>query len=72
MNFPKAIQCIKEGESIRRESWNEIPEALCSLHDGQLQIYTRDPKKDNKLNWMLWIISEADIYADDWNAAING
>ena len=59
MDFPAAIAQVRAGQRITRAGWND-PRVFCGLAAGLLQIHTADGDDRG------WLISEADLYARDW------
>jgi len=59
MDFPQAMTQIKQGCKITRAGWND-PNIYVMLRAGLLQIHTVENGDRG------WLISEADLYARDW------
>ncbi len=59
MDFIQAMKCVKEGQRITRQAWNDV-DAYCCLHMGRLVIRMGDG------NYHAWILGEADFFAYDW------
>lgn len=57
--FPDAIQCVIEGERIRRRSWPD-PSVIVWLTDGRLKIRLGSGELADL------ILSDGDLTADDW------
>src|SRR5512139_1265159 len=60
MDFIQAMDIIKQGGSVTRETWG-TPHTYVQMYKGQLCL-----RKDEDKQFHPWIISEADIYAHDW------
>jgi hypothetical protein len=58
--FPEAMREVLEGKKVTRVEWDDT-EAYGYLNDGFLMIKKTDDKKDYQ-----WIVSEADMKAEDW------
>ena len=58
--FTEAISEIIEGKKATRDEWDD-KEAYGYLNDGFLMIKKSGDKKDYQ-----WIVSEADMKAEDW------
>ena len=58
--FPEAMREVLEGKKVTRVEWDDT-EAYGYLNDGFLMIKKTDDKKDYQ-----WIVSEADLKAEDW------
>ena len=59
-DFPWAMEMVLAERKVTRKDW-EDKEAYGYLNDGFLMIKKTDDKKDYQ-----WIVSEADMKAEDW------
>ena len=57
MDFPSAIREVIDGKKITRTDW-EDESSFGELKDGFLMIHNKGMHQ--------WIVSEADMLADDW------
>ena len=60
MGFIEAISSVREGQSVRRDPWND-PKAFVKLYNKKLMLFKGE---DNKYH--DWIISEEDMFSEDW------
>jgi hypothetical protein len=60
MTFTEAIEAILKEQKVTRDEWDD-KEAYGYLKDGFLMIKKSEDKKDYQ-----WIVSEADMKAEDW------
>jgi len=63
MDFIEALKCVKEGEAITRTSWKDSS-IYCGMNEGMLSIFQNG-------KWDRWLVSEADLYARDWEVLSN-
>lgn len=59
IDFYKALKEIMTGKSVTRKEWGSR-KTYCFLRDGRLSLHKPDGKDYD------WIISDGDIYGDDW------
>lgn len=64
MTFSQAMDCVRQGLKITRQSWNDEDIFVC-LFEGVVQIHVDDEYKG-------WLISEIDVYARDWQTVSHG
>lgn len=57
MSFLDAMREIKNGNSVRRESWT--PQDYCLMKDGYLTIHTKG-------DYHTWIINDGDMEGEDY------
>lgn len=58
MDFPAAIAQLRAGQRITRAGWNDSA-IYIHLQAGLLQIHQHGDDR-------AWLVSEADLYARDW------
>lgn len=63
MDFVSAIKEVKEGKKVRRASW-EDKKANITMSAGVMSLKKEDG------NYHPWMISEPDIYAQDWEVVL--
>ena len=59
LSFYKALPAVTQGKSIKSEAWGG--DYCGKLLDERLKIYTPNDKKYHD-----WIVSKADLEAEDW------
>ena len=65
MDFISAIQKVMEGQRVFRDDWVSSPNTYVSMKSDILSIKNEDGKFHG------WMISKADMDADDWHVWVN-
>lgn len=80
MDFSSALQKIKAGEQVQRQGWNGkgmfvflVPENFIVVNEQQVTTERKLSSfiaiKDAQDNLVPWFASQADLLAEDWQAA---
>ena len=66
MDFSEALKLLKQGATLRRDSWSEDKriELLYDKNSDLFLPYIRIITKDNKIS--VYTATNCDILADDW------
>ena len=66
MDFSEALKLLKQGATLRRDSWSESKhiELIHDKNSDSFLPYIRIITKDNKIG--VYTATNCDILADDW------
>ena len=65
MAFPQAMDCVRQGMAVTRQAWDNT-HVTVELKNGLLTIHLADGTDRG------WLVSEADMFARDWQTVTHG